>query len=1364
MVIDNNLTALGVGAGAQFIGTNNYPSIRTVLIGFNAGKSITTGSANVIVGVAGGSLTTGGNNTLVGDLAGNANVSGNYNTVMGPQAARFLLTSNNIMIGANAGDFLNDGSTHLTSPTNSIYLGFNAHGYSDTETNAIVIGNNALGLGSNTTVIGNSYTTTTALFGNVGIGTTNPLTALDIRGNTSVGVANTGYTSTFWNSNNGSSRTHFAIDGTSNDTILKFLDNSNNITGQWFTGTASMLFSAANSRSLTFETVGAYPMTFYTNSTGIGTMNNPRMTLDSSGNVGIGTTNPGKALDVIGEIRSSSAITSLGGGIFDNGGSGVFSSSNAVVNWGNINSGVNSALAFYTKNAEAMRIDPSGKVGIGNSSPTYKLDVMGTSTTDGIRTNIALDFYQVPPPPAPTLALVSGGSNLGIGTYYYEVIYTTALGQTEYSQTTASITTDSGDRKVLITVPVSNDARVTGRKIYRTTVGDAWYNAKLLTTIADNTTTSYTDDKTDASLGASIFYGSPNTTNNFITVTGLYAGVAGTYKALNLQPSNTTVGMLAGRYLGITSGNVLIGELAGGYDNLTGTSNTMVGESAGGSLNTGSQNTGIGYNSLTKLTGGQRNFAGGWNSLGSLTTGNYNTAIGTNAGYGITGTNYGIFLGNYAGKYETNANTLIIDSLDRSNQANSENNALIYGVSSATPSSQILSLGGGGKVGVGTIAPNYKFEVQGSTATDAIRSWSGYDIYEVPIPTVPTGVVSSGGSVDTGGHYYSVTYVTALGQTQGAVSALITTTAGNNTVTLTIPTSTDPRVIGRKIGRTKAGGGASSDYLLATINDNATTTYVDTAADSSLTTQQYATYIPNTTSKQITINGTRAMALDANLTAVGFNSGTSITNGFWNTFLGVNAGAAVSSGFGNTLFGWQAGRAIATGGDNVGIGTGPLSSMSSGSYNIGIGRNVGYYTNGSGNLFIGENSGFTTTGSYNIFLGYYSGNYETGSNKIIIDNLDRSNLANGESQALIYGVTNTTPASQILSLGGGGNVGINNISPHYSLDVSGTGNFSNTLNAAGGLSVTGTSTFNGLGTGAVYSSSGRLTNTDPSDINLKTNVADIGNSLSKIMQLRPVTFDWKDGGQVSQGFIAQEVETVIPELVGTVPGGYKGLYTTRFIPYIVKSIQEQQAEINSLLGGPSLSLSALNNLVLSGGLKVSGHVSFDADTVGEATVSAGQTEVIVNFSADYLEKPMITATPEADTQGAYWVSDVTAQSFKIKLHQAQANDVAFFWHAFAKKDDLLATTTPAIINGGSSLDNLGQDNQATTTSPADNSASTTSAAASSSTSTPVSSDASSVSGGTDASAVVPAVPAPAADSSISAPDSSAPASDASSSN
>jgi hypothetical protein len=117
-----------------------------------------------------------------------------------------------------------------------------------------------------------------------------------------------------------------------------------------------------------------------------------------------------------------------------------------------------------------------------------------------------------------------------------------------------------------------------------------------------------------------------------------------------------------------------------------------------------------------------------------------------------------------------------------------------------------------------------------------------------------------------------------------------------------------------------------------------------------------------------------------------------------------------------------------------------------------------------------------------------------------------------------------------------------------------------------------------LGTGVVYSNGGTLSNTPPSDKRLKENISDINWGLKEIMQLRPVEYTWIDdrANQGKQyGFIAQEVQTIIPELVkefiipaneelGTKEIVRLGLEKDGIYASLVKAIQELKAEIDEL--------------------------------------------------------------------------------------------------------------------------------------------------------------------------------------------------------
>ena len=105
----------------------------------------------------------------------------------------------------------------------------------------------------------------------------------------------------------------------------------------------------------------------------------------------------------------------------------------------------------------------------------------------------------------------------------------------------------------------------------------------------------------------------------------------------------------------------------------------------------------------------------------------------------------------------------------------------------------------------------------------------------------------------------------------------------------------------------------------------------------------------------------------------------------------------------------------------------------------------------------------------------------------------------------------------------------------------------------------------------VYMDSGSNSFTGTSDERLKKNIEEIEDeSNEKVKQLRPVTYQWKhqthDKSQA--GFIAQEVEKVLPELVkenDSVDGStYKGVSSDDLIPYLVKYVQKLRKKLETL--------------------------------------------------------------------------------------------------------------------------------------------------------------------------------------------------------
>ena len=96
--------------------------------------------------------------------------------------------------------------------------------------------------------------------------------------------------------------------------------------------------------------------------------------------------------------------------------------------------------------------------------------------------------------------------------------------------------------------------------------------------------------------------------------------------------------------------------------------------------------------------------------------------------------------------------------------------------------------------------------------------------------------------------------------------------------------------------------------------------------------------------------------------------------------------------------------------------------------------------------------------------------------------------------------------------------------------------------------------------------------TQTSDRRLKTNINPLQKSLDKVMKLNGVTFNWDRSNaknsnastSLQYGFVAQEIEQVLPELVSEGADGYKSVNYIGVIPVLTQAMQEQQTEIEQL--------------------------------------------------------------------------------------------------------------------------------------------------------------------------------------------------------
>jgi hypothetical protein len=169
----NNNVAIGYRT-IFAIGTNN--TYDNTAVGFKAMGTDARGSYNTAIGSQSNFKSTdGAGNTAVGFKAFYSNKTGNYNTVL----------------GYNAGNTSDTTSTAVF--TKGIYIGANVAPKNSTNSNEIVIGNDITGNGSNSTIIGNTSTLQSTIYGAL---TVTPNTASGAGNSSIIAAQNAGGTNT----------------------------------------------------------------------------------------------------------------------------------------------------------------------------------------------------------------------------------------------------------------------------------------------------------------------------------------------------------------------------------------------------------------------------------------------------------------------------------------------------------------------------------------------------------------------------------------------------------------------------------------------------------------------------------------------------------------------------------------------------------------------------------------------------------------------------------------------------------------------------------------------------------------------------------------------------------------------------------------------------------------------------------------------------------------------------------------------------------------------------------------------------------------------------------------------------------------
>ena len=429
---DNTTGGVNTAVGKDALNSNTTGGGNTA-IGYQALQVQTAQSSNTAIGHLALKNNVAPSNTAVGSQALTANTTGQNNTAVGSSA----LQSNvdgiwNTALGYGAG-------YNKTGGNSNIYIGYQAIGGAVDSTNEIVIGKGATGNGSNTATYGNSSITHHYFEGDIVLtdGSNPVLSVQDTLGGSSFLKLLAGDTGTsniylgddsdenagaivYDHSDNSMSfRTNgflekMSIDSSGNVSMVNDLSVSGNLavsgistfsdnlkvkaTSDNYSVNVGSTSDSDNTVNIISSTSGTNRLLFSDSNNGQGGFlynhtsdylsfianDSERMRIDSSGNVGIGTSNANlsssdTALTVNSASNSNAAIEISDGGTL----AGVLygKSSQQVGLW----AVPNIYMTFATNNTERMRIDSSGRVGIGTDSPTYPMQLTGAGdTTFGI--------------------------------------------------------------------------------------------------------------------------------------------------------------------------------------------------------------------------------------------------------------------------------------------------------------------------------------------------------------------------------------------------------------------------------------------------------------------------------------------------------------------------------------------------------------------------------------------------------------------------------------------------------------------------------------------------------------------------------------------------------------------------------------------------------------------------------------------------------------------------------------------------------------------------------------------------------------------------------------------------------------------
>jgi hypothetical protein len=301
--------------------------------------------------------------------------------------------------------------------------------------------------------------------------------------------------------------------------------------------------------------------------------------------------------------------------------------------------------------------------------------------------------------------------------------------------------------------------------------------------------------------------------------------------------------------------------------------------------------------------------------------------------------------------------------------------------------------------------------------------------------------------------------------------------------------------------------------------------------------------------------------------------------------------SGISGGFRNTAFGFQALLNTTTGSDNSACGSGALVFNSTGFDNTASGSQaLGGNTTGNSNTATGRSAllfndtGFdNTAGGAAALLNNIAGNNNTASgvNALFSNTTGNLNTATG-FQALednVAGANNTAVGAKALkkstgtkNIGIGYQAGVSLVNGNNNIYIGNQGNGDEFQTIRIGTAQAQTF-IAGIG-GATVSDAAVMIDTATGQLGIgtssaryKQDITPMGTRSEKVLDLRPVTFAYKDDarGVTHYGLIAEEVAAVYPDLVTrTASGEVQTVKYQELIPMLLNELQREHQEVAGL--------------------------------------------------------------------------------------------------------------------------------------------------------------------------------------------------------